>query len=129
MEGEKKSYPEGSMLINPRKASAEEAGDSDRLMALLAYLIGIIVPLIILLTDMKNRPFQRYHAVQALVAQVALTVVFFALGLIPIIGCIAPLLGLAAFALFIYYAIQAYQGYYFEIPVVTAFARQQGWIA
>ncbi|MBO9362593.1 MAG: DUF4870 domain-containing protein [Thermoflexus sp.] len=117
------------MLVNPRKASAEEVGDSDRLMALLAYLIGIIVPLIILLTDMKNRPFQRYHAVQALVAQVALTGIFFALGLIPIINCISPLLGLAAFVLFIYYAIQAYQGYYFEIPVATDFARQQGWIA
>ncbi|HXF68652.1 MAG TPA: DUF4870 domain-containing protein [Thermoflexus sp.] len=117
------------MLANIRKASSEEAGDQDRLMALLAYIIGIIVPLFILLTDMKNRPFQKYHAVQALVGQVALTVIFFALGLIPIIGCITPLLGLAAFVLFIYYGIQAYQGNYFEIPTVTAFARQQGWLS
>ncbi len=116
------------MLTNVRKASAEEAGDQDRLMALLAYIIGIIVPLIILLTDMKNRPFQKYHAVQALVAQIALTVLFFVIGLIPIIGCIIPLLSLAALGLFIYYGIQAYQGNYFEIPVVTAFARQQGWL-
>ncbi len=116
------------MLTNVRKASAEEAGDQDRLMALLAYIIGIIVPLIILLTDMKNRPFQRYHAVQALVAQIALTILFFIVGLIPIIGCITPLLGLAALVLFIYYGIQAYEGNYFEIPVVTALARQQGWL-
>ncbi len=117
------------MLTNVRKATAEEAGDQDRLMALLAYVIGIIVPLIILLTDMKNRPFQKYHAVQALVAQIALTVLFFVLGLIPIINCIIPLLGLAALVLFIYYGIQAYQGYYFEIPMITSFARQQGWLA
>ncbi len=45
------------------------------------------------------------------------------------IGCITPLLGLAAFALFLYYGIQAYQGNYFEIPWVTAFARQQGWLS
>lgn len=116
------------MLTNIRQASAEEATDSDRLMALLAYIIGILVPLIILLTDRKNRPFQRFHAVQALVAQLALTILFFVLEMIPIIGCITPLLGLAAFVLFLYYGIQAYQGNYFDIPVVTDFARQQGWL-
>ncbi|MCS7350848.1 MAG: DUF4870 domain-containing protein [Anaerolineae bacterium] len=116
------------MLTNIRKAPAEEAGDQDRLMALLAYIIGIIVPLIILLTDMKNRPFQKYHAVQALIADVALILLVFVLGLIPIIGCITPLLSLAALVLFIYWGIQAYQGNYFEIPMVTAFARQQGWL-
>lgn len=64
------------MASDIRPAAEGEATDSDRLMALLAYIIGFVVPIIILLTDARNRPFQRYHAVQALALDVAWFAIF-----------------------------------------------------
>ncbi len=48
-------------------------------MAALAYIIGLIVPLIILLTDSKNRAYQRYHAIQSLGLSAAIFVAFIVL--------------------------------------------------
>ena len=53
------------MLSNRRIAT--DVVENDKLMAALAYFLTPIVPAIILLVDtMKVRPFQRYHAIQAL---------------------------------------------------------------
>ncbi len=103
-------------------------------MALLAYIIGFIVPIIILLTEGKTRPFQRYHAVQALALDIAWFVVFISivsavtLGLGLVLACLFPIAAIVAVVLFIYYAILAYQGKYFDVPIVTAFCRQRGWL-
>ncbi len=126
------------MASDIRPAAEGGVTDGDRLMSLLAYIIGFVVPLIILLTEGKNRPFQRYHAVQALdVAWFAIFVllnifisivsaVTFGLGLV--LACLVPLAILVAAVLFIYYAVLAYQGKYFDVPVLTAFCRQRGWL-
>jgi uncharacterized membrane protein len=125
------------MLKNSHLAT--DATENDRLMAALAYFLTPIVPVIILLVDtMKVRPFQRYHAIQALgyfvvgwvIGSVVLGIVFTI--------CAAITLGIAAICLWvifflplipaIYYTIIAYQGNYFEIPVVTQFMMQQGWL-
>jgi hypothetical protein len=52
--------------------------------------------------------------------------VTFGLGLVP--ACLLPVTGIVAVVLFIYYAVLAYQGEYFDVPVVTAFCRNQGWL-
>jgi uncharacterized protein len=125
------------MLSNRRIAT--DVVENDKLMAALAYFLTPIVPAIILLVDtMKVRPFQRYHAIQAL----GFFVVGYVIGGI-VLGvvfaiCSALTLGLAALCLWIiffiplipaiYYAIIAYQGSYFEIPIVTQFMVQQGWL-
>jgi len=125
------------MLSNRRIAT--DVIENDKLMAALAYFLTPIVPAIILLVDtMKVRPFQRYHAIQAL----GFFVVGYVIGGI-VLGvvfaiCSALTLGLAALCLWIiffiplipaiYYAIIAYQGSYFEIPIVTQFMVQQGWL-
>lgn len=132
------------MAQNVRPVPLEEADQNDRLFGLLAYIIGLLVPAFILLNEQnKVRPFQRYHAVQSLavtavaaVASILLCVVFTILGLIPVVNvvaalgsaCIMPLLMLAWLGLIIWYGVLAYQGKYFEIPQVTNFARQQGWL-
>lgn len=112
--------------------------DNDKLMALLAYLIAVIVPLIILLSEeMKKRAFQRYHAIQSLGLSAACI-------LYEIVACLlytllttlsAGILGFCLWILWflplipmIYYAIKAYQGEYVEIPVLTNFMKQQGWL-
>ena len=113
--------------------------DNDKMMGLLSYVITLIVPLIILLSESgKQRRFQRYHAVHSLILSGVIIVV--SLLLWCTIGLILELLtaGLATccllpisfipYVLTIYYGIQAYQGKYAEIPVITDFARGQGWV-
>jgi uncharacterized membrane protein len=113
--------------------------DNDKLMAGLAYFLTPLVPAIVLLSpDMKARPFQKYHSIQALgllvaelVLSVILCVVYFVCTALS-----AGILGLCLWVLFfipvipqIYYAIIAYtRGQYFEIPTLTQFMVQQGWL-
>jgi len=106
--------------------------DNDKLIAALCYPIAIIVSLIVLLTDMKTRPFLKYHAMQALIADVVLWVIAMIVSAIMavtvILGCIAPFLWLAVFGITCYWAYQAYQGQWLVIPVITDFAKKQGWL-
>jgi uncharacterized membrane protein len=124
------------------------ASSDDRLIALLAYItqviIPVIMPVIVLLSESsKHRPFQRYHAIQSL----ALILLFFALGasvmvgtlviqIVPFIGalvallvaCMSPIAYLMAVVALLYYGYQAYQGKRFAIPGLTSFLRDQGWL-
>jgi uncharacterized protein len=96
---------------------SEEITDDDRLWALLGYIFGLIALIVLLMEDKKNRPFLRYHAINALLvaAVVVLTSWTACLWVIP-------------WAYGVYVGIQAYKGEYVEIPVLTNFARNQGWI-
>jgi uncharacterized membrane protein len=91
----------------------------------------------LLVEGKKDRPFIKYHAVQALALNVAVWIVEIILGILSaalaavtfgiggLISCIAPIIWL----LLIWPAVLAYQGKYFEVPVVTKFLRDQHWIA
>lgn len=106
---------------------AEQITDDDKLWALLSWLpwIGWILAVIALLIEpQKDRPFVRYHAVQSLAANVVLTVLGIVLGVTVILSCIAPFLWLVL----LYPAIKAYQGEWVEIPWLTDFCKDQGWI-
>jgi uncharacterized membrane protein len=99
--------------------------DNDKLMAAIAWIIPLVAIVILVVEDMKNRPFQKYHAVNSLVFSVAffvvisiISVVTFGFG-----GCLAVL-----WFVVIYWAIKAYQGEMVEIPVVTNFVKKQGWV-
>lgn len=132
-----------------REAAVDaEATADDRLIAMLSYitqvLIPAVMPIIVLLSESsKQRPFQRYHAVQSL----ALTIVFVGLGIaaaigtailqiVPVIGwliglamvCLTPIGYLMAVAALLYYGYQAYQGKRFAIPGLTSFLHDQGWL-
>ena len=117
----------------------EEVSDQDKLMGLLAYVITIIVPLIILLSETgKKRPFQRYHAVHSLIIS-GIILIFGLVIICPItvgvslisagIGscCTVPF-GLIPYIIGVVYGIQAYGGRYVEIPLVTNLAKSQGWV-
>ena len=124
------------------------ATSDDRLIALLSYIsqvfVPIIMPIIVLLSESsKRRPFQRYHAVQAL----ALTLAFMVVGVVAMVGImivqIVPIIGMlvglavlcmtpVAFVMYfigmVYYGYQSYQGKRFAIPGLTSFLRDQGWL-
>lgn len=100
-----------------------EITDDDRLWAALSWipvspLWPVVSILALLLDDKQNRPFIRYHAVISLITGIALIP-------LSVITC-----GLAAlvYIVFFYWAYLAYQGQMVEIPWVSQWARQQGWV-
>jgi len=97
----------------------------DLLWAALSYpIFGIMPILALLLDDKKNRPFIKYHATQALILQIIL-IVLMAICSVTIIGfCCVPVIWLAM----LWPAYEAYQGKELELPVITDFARNQGWL-
>lgn len=101
-----------------------DINDQDKLMSALAYPIGLVAIIILLVEDMKKRPFQKYHAVQALAVNVVIVVLSIVLGWTVILACVPLLLWLVT----LYWAFKAYQGEYFEIPGLTNFLKGQGWI-
>jgi uncharacterized membrane protein len=101
-----------------------DINDQDKLMAALSYPIGIVAIVILLVEDMKNRPFQKYHAVQALAVNIILLILSIVLGWTVILACVPLILWLVT----LYWAFKAYQGEYFEIPGLTNFLKGQGWI-
>lgn len=130
-------------MTEPRAGPEEAPNENDRVLALVGYLVPVVA-LVVLLTEMGLRRFVRYHAVQALVYVGMVAVVWFALALLtafaalvtfPIGGIGGYFVGLwlllamlAAGVVALLYGLQAYQGKYLEIPWVTSFARQQGWL-
>jgi uncharacterized membrane protein len=115
-------YPEetkGEFFMN-------DINDQDKLMAALAWVLPIPVAIIILVVeDMKTRPFQKYHAINSLIFGVVFTVLF---TIISTVTCgFGLVLGFAGLVVF-YWAYQAYQGEWVEIPFLTDFAKKQGWI-
>jgi len=111
--------------------------NDDKLWAALGYPIFIIALIMLFVQGKKDRPFIKFHAVQALALNVVLWILEIVLGIVSglfakmtfgigaLINCISPLLWLGM----LWPAILAYQGKYFEIPVVTKFLRDQHWIA
>ena len=102
-----------------------EVTSDDKLWAALGYPIFIIALIMLFIEGKKNRPFIKYHAVQALALNVVLWVVIIILSVIPFVGCITPVVWL----LMLWPAVLAYQGKYFEVPVITKFLRDQHWIS
>ena len=102
---------------------AAQGSSDDKLWALLCYvLFPPLGPIVIMLfmQDKKNRPFLRYHYMNALVWGLLLLILSFL-----IVGmCLAPV----AFVISIYFGIQAYQGKYLKIPWLTDFIKGQGWL-
>jgi len=119
-----------------------EASADDKLLGGLAYLSQIIVPLIVpvimLVSETSRaRPFQKYHAVQslgflaaAIIYEVLATIVFTILTAITggCLGCVLWLLFFVPIIPAVYYAYLAYKGKRFEIPYITKFMREQGWL-
>ena len=105
--------------------------DEDRLWAMLSWLpiVGwIFAILVLVMEDHRARAFQRFHAVQALAYGIAVWILSTVLSITGIGVLISCVISILLFAYQIYLTIQAYQGQWTEIPGLTQFLRQQGWI-
>jgi uncharacterized membrane protein len=109
--------------MSPATVSPDATSD-DKLWAALGYPIGLIALIMLFVEDKKNRPFIKYHAVQALAANVVFWIIAVILGITVVGAFCAPVLWLV----FFYWAYLAYQGQLFEIPALTNFIKSQGWV-
>lgn len=96
----------------------------DKLWAALGYPIFIVAIIVLFMEDKKNRPFIKFHAVQALALNVVIFLASVILGFTVILAICAPFLWLVT----LYWAYLAYQGQMFEVPFVTNFIKNQGWV-
>lgn len=98
--------------------------DTSKILAVLGYLTGIAAIIALLIEPYKDEKWLRLHAVQALglaVAAIVAQMVF----VLPIIGQIAaPLLSLAVLVLAIIGIVKAWQGEYYQMPVIYDLVKQ-----
>jgi len=100
-----------------------EATSDDKLWAALSYAFSPLVPIILMLMeDKKDRPFIKFHAVQSLVVGIVMFIV------VPIVAVVTLGCGSIIWFIMFYWAYKAYQGEMFEIPIVTDFIKNQGWV-
>jgi uncharacterized membrane protein len=119
------------------KPELSPSDQNDRLMAALAYIIAVIVPLVILLSESgKQRAYQRYHAIQSLAISAVSIVWFILLFILSLIltavcaplGCLVVILYLAPAVPMIWGAYESYNGRWWEIPILTQFLKDQKWL-
>ena len=94
------------------------ASENSKILAGIGYIVGIVALVALLIDPYKDEPFVRFHAIQAL----ALWVIVVVLGWIPFVGW---LLWLVVVVFAIIAAISAFQGKYYEVPVLGALLK--GW--
>ena len=107
-------------------AASATAGLDENVAGLLCYILGWITGLIFLLID--KRPFVKFHAAQAIAMSIAVTVLYFVLGIFIgmmhfiHLGLLAfllyPLLGLAFLVLWIFVMYKAYQHEKYKLPII-----------
>ena len=124
-------------------AAAVESTSDDRLMSMLAWLTMAILqlPIVSIIqlvsTGAKDRPLQRHHAIMSLMFyvvgiayEIVAAIVFTIISAVTL-GCGAACLWIIFFvpqAFALYFALQAYNGKLIELPLLSNFARQQGWL-
>ncbi|MCD6401685.1 MAG: DUF4870 domain-containing protein, partial [Anaerolineales bacterium] len=103
-----------------------EITSDDKLWAALGYPIPLISIIVLFMEEKKDRPFLRFHAIQSIAFNVVLWVLILIVSAVTLgIGAVcAPLLWLVT----LWPAFDSYNGKYTEIPVLTNFIKNQGWI-
>jgi uncharacterized membrane protein len=105
-------------------AATPEVTSDDRLWVVLMFLLAPILPLVTLFLDnKKDRPFIKYHTIPTLILGVVEGIFVAILSWIPVVNCIAPFVWIIN----IIYAVKANKGVNVDIPVITNFAKGQGW--
>jgi len=114
------------MSQQPVVPSSPEVSSDDRLWVLLCFILTPIFPIItLLMADKKDRPFVKAHTIPTLILGLVEVVIASVISaILPLIGCFTPLI----VVLNIVWALKAYKGEYVEIPFITNFAKQQGWM-
>jgi len=96
--------------------------DASKILAALSYPIWIVALITILIAKPKDK-YEKYHGYQGLFWGIAMFLVYLVLS-VPMYGIfwrtqgLVSLLGIAILGIEIYFAVLAYQGKKFQIPVI-----------
>lgn len=103
--------------------------DNEQMMGVLAYLLGPVTGILLLVTEKKNE-FIRFHAMQSTVIFGGVLLLNIILGIIPVLGwmvliVLAPILYIGGFILWVLLMWKAYNGERYKLPYAGDFAEQQ----
>lgn len=106
-----------------------EVKNNENLMGALAYLLGPVTGIVLLLTEKKNE-YIRFHAMQSTVVFGAFMLFYIVLGIVPILGWIlalllSPILTLVVFVLWLVLMWKAYNGEKYKLPYFGDLAEKQ----
>ena len=135
--------PQGPFDLDEAESAPGPVGltDNERLMACLSYasqlIVPAVLPIILLLSEESKRSaFVRHHAVHSL-ALLAASIIYelavvgvyvLASAVAACLACVLWVLFLVPFGVFVYYAVVAFQGKSPEVPYLTRFLRDSGWL-
>jgi uncharacterized membrane protein len=110
------------MAIVTEKSST---GLEANLAAMLCYAVGWVTGLIFFVIEKDSR-FVKFHAMQSILVWIGLTVIWYALMMIPFIGLmLSPFMFLGILILWILLMVKAYNGEKFKMPFAGDIAEQQ----
>ena len=97
-------------------------GFDKNISALLAYVLGWVSGLIVILIEKENN-FVRFHAMQSIITFGALTILSILFGtMFYYYGVVGRLIHLASIVLWIILMVKAYQGEKFKLPAIGEIA-------
>lgn len=118
--------------VPPGGTASGASGLTDNVAGALCYSLGILTGILFLVLEPynKNRNI-RFHAFQSIILSAGLMVVFWVI--FPLLAVItggvivflAPILGLASFALWLFMIIKTYQNQKVVLPVIGDIAQKQ----
>lgn len=101
-----------------------ETADTKNIMGALAYLLGPITGLVLLVVEPKNT-FVRFHAIQSIVLFGVLFILYVGLSLTLIGLILIPFLLIAQFVIWILLMWKAFNGELYAFPYIGDFAKKQ----
>uniref|UniRef100_A9A9C0 Chloroplast import component protein (Tic20) n=1 Tax=Methanococcus maripaludis (strain C6 / ATCC BAA-1332) TaxID=444158 RepID=A9A9C0_METM6 len=100
-------------------------GLKDTQTAVLAYLLGFISGIIVLLLE-KESSFVKFHAMQSTITFLALVILSIIAGYVPIVGGIlGNILSLIGLIFWIVGMVKAYRGERYKFPIIGDIAQKQ----
>ncbi len=110
-------------LIAPDERTS--TGLEPRLAAVLAYLLGILSAILLLVIEKKSR-FVRFHAMQSLLTFGGLLIIQLVLQVIPLLGQLLSFaVGVIGVVLWLHLMYRAWQGQFYKLPYVGDRAAEQ----
>ncbi|MBI2611446.1 hypothetical protein HYW54_01730 [Candidatus Gottesmanbacteria bacterium] len=104
-------------------------GSNERLLGALAYFLGFVSGIALLLIE-KNNAYIRFHAMQSTLVFGAIFFLNIVLGIVPILGwiiavIISPIIILVSFILWLVLMWKAYSGERYKLPYFGDLAERQ----
>ncbi len=114
-------------MADQAPSAAAGRTDDEKMKGALAYVLGFITGIIVLLIAGDNK-FLKFHAWQSIIGSIAIGIVLIIVDTIlsiTLIGaCLAPLISLVVWLYFLYAAYMVYTGKDYQMPMVADFVQK-----